>query len=61
VQQQPAFPDDGPERATLRAALERASALVRRESFPAQAGDHCRDCDFQPICPVKGAGSVTSR
>jgi hypothetical protein len=25
------------------------------------AGDHCRDCGFQPICPIQGAGSVTQR
>ena len=61
VQQQPAYPDDGPERASLRAHLERASSLVRQESFPAVAGDHCRDCDFRSICPIQGAGSVTSR
>jgi RecB family exonuclease len=61
VQEQPAFPDDGPERAALRAQLDRAAALVRAETFPAVAGDHCRDCDFRPICPIQGAGSVTSR
>jgi superfamily I DNA/RNA helicase/RecB family exonuclease len=61
VQQQPPFPDDGPERSALRQQLDRAAALVRAESFPAVAGDHCRDCDFRPICPVQGAGSVTSR
>ena len=61
VQQQPAYADDGPERATLRSHLERASSLVRAETFPAVSGDHCRDCDFKPICPIQGAGSVTSR
>jgi RecB family exonuclease len=61
VQQQPAYPDDSPERVALRAQLERAAALVRGETFPAVAGDHCRDCDFRSICPVQGAGSVTSR
>ncbi len=61
VQQQPAYPDDGPERNALRAQLERAAALVRAESFPAVAGDHCRDCAFQPVCPIQGAGSVTQR
>ena len=61
VQEQPAFPDDGPERRALRAAMERASALVRHETFPAVAGDHCRDCEFKPVCPIQGAGSVTSR
>jgi RecB family exonuclease len=61
VQQQPAFPDDGPERTALRQQLDRAALLVRAESFPAIAGDHCRDCDFRSICPIQGAGSVTQR
>ena len=61
VQQQPAYPDDGPERATLRAQVERAAALVRAEAFPAVAGAHCRDCDFTAVCPIQGAGSVTAR
>jgi RecB family exonuclease len=61
VQQQSAYDDDDPERVVLRAQLERAAALVRGETFPAVAGDHCRDCDFRSICPVQGAGSVTSR
>jgi superfamily I DNA/RNA helicase/RecB family exonuclease len=61
VQRQPAFLDDGPERTALRLQIERAAALVRAESFPAVAGDHCRDCDFQSLCPIQGAGSVTSR
>jgi ATP-dependent exoDNAse (exonuclease V) beta subunit len=61
VQQQPPQADDGPERLLLRGQLDLAAALVRAERFPAIAGDHCRDCDFQPICPIQGAGSVTSR
>jgi RecB family exonuclease len=61
VQQQPAYADDGPERGALRGHLERAASLVRGETFPAVAGDHCRDCDFKPICPIQGAGSVTAR
>lgn len=61
VQHQPAYPDDGPERSLLRGQLERAAALVRAEQFPAVAGDHCRDCDFRSLCPIQGAGSVTSR
>jgi RecB family exonuclease len=61
VQQQPPFPDDGPERTMLRAQLDRTAELVRAETFPAVAGDHCRDCDFRSICPIQGAGSVTSR
>jgi superfamily I DNA/RNA helicase/RecB family exonuclease len=61
VQQQPAYPDDGPERTQLRAQMDRAAELVRAETFPAVAGDHCRDCAFLSICPIQGAGSVTSR
>jgi hypothetical protein len=41
--------------------MDRAAALVRAETFPAVAGDHCRDCTFVSICPIQGAGSVTSR
>jgi RecB family exonuclease len=61
VQRQPAYPDDGPERTALRQQLDRAAALVRAETFPAVAGEHCRDCDFTAICPIQGAGSVTTR
>jgi RecB family exonuclease len=61
VQQQPRYADDGPERTALRQQVERAAALVRAESFPAVAGDHCRDCDFKAVCPIQGAGSVTTR
>ncbi len=61
VQQQPAYADDGPERTLLREQLDRAATLVRAESFPAIAGEHCRDCDFVPLCPIKGAGWVTAR
>jgi hypothetical protein len=41
--------------------MDRAAALVRAETFPAVAGDHCRDCAFVSICPIQGAGSVTTR
>ncbi len=61
VQQQPAYDDDGPERTLLRAQMDHAAALVRAETFPAVAGDHCRDCTFVSICPIQGAGSVTQR
>jgi superfamily I DNA/RNA helicase/RecB family exonuclease len=61
VQRQPRFTDDGPERTALRQMLDLAAAHVRAETFPAVAGDHCRDCDFRSICPIQGAGSVTSR
>jgi RecB family exonuclease len=58
VQTQPDQADDGPERVALRARLARAAELLRSESFPAIAGQHCRDCDFVPICPIKSAGHV---
>jgi hypothetical protein len=58
VQQQPDQADDGPERTMLRGRLARAAELLRTENFPAIAGQHCRDCDFVPICPIKSAGSV---
>jgi len=61
VQPQGVHADDGPQRTDLRARLAHSAALVRAESFPALAGDHCRECDFVSICPVKGAGSVTSQ
>jgi RecB family exonuclease len=58
VQGQPDQADDGPERAVLRDRLARAAALLRTENFPAVAGNHCRDCGFVPLCPIKSAGSV---
>jgi RecB family exonuclease len=59
VQPQDAQPDDGPGRTALRAQLDHTAALLRAESFPAVAGQHCRDCSFVPICPIKSAGPVT--
>ena len=61
VQPQGAQADDGPERTDLRTRLAHAAALVRAESFPAVAGDHCRECEFLPICPIKSAGAVTAQ
>jgi RecB family exonuclease len=61
VQPQGVQADDGPERAELRAQLARSAALVRAESFPAVAGDHCRDCEFVPVCPIKSAGAVMAQ
>jgi RecB family exonuclease len=58
VQGQPAQADDGAERDDLRGRLQRAASLLRTENFPAIAGQHCRDCDFVPLCPVKSRGSV---
>jgi RecB family exonuclease len=61
VQPQAPQEDDGPQRDALRAGLGRTAALLRAETFPAVAGQHCRDCSFVPICPIKGAGSVTAQ
>lgn len=61
VQAQPLQADDGAQRTALRSELGRTAALLRAESFPAVAGQHCRDCSFVPICPIKSAGSVTSQ
>ena len=61
VQAQPVQAEDGTARETLRRELARTSGLLRSESFPAVAGDHCRDCSFVPLCPIKSAGPVTSQ
>jgi ATP-dependent exoDNAse (exonuclease V) beta subunit len=61
VQVQPEQADDGPERDELRARLGWTAAQVRAEQFPAIAGDHCRDCSFVPLCPIKSAGPVVSQ
>jgi superfamily I DNA/RNA helicase/RecB family exonuclease len=61
VQPQSLHDDDGAQRADLRARLDRTAALLRAESFPAVAGQHCRDCSFVPICPIKSAGPVTAQ
>ncbi len=59
VQRQDVPQPGGPERETLRERIGHAARLLREESFPALAGQQCRDCSFTSICPVKGAGSVT--
>ena len=59
VQAQDAQHDGDPRRELLRAEMERAATYLRTETFPAVAGQHCRECDFVSLCPVKGAGSVT--
>jgi len=61
VQAQGVQPEDGAERDTLRTRMAHAAALLRAESFPAVAGQHCRECDFVPICPIKSAGPVTGQ
>jgi len=58
VQPQAVAAPDGADRTALQAELAMASALVRSESFPAVAGEHCKTCDFVPICPIKSAGAV---
>jgi RecB family exonuclease len=60
VQSQPEQPEDGPERDELRQRLAWTAAHVRSERFPAIAGDHCRDCAFVPLCPIKSAGPVVA-
>lgn len=57
-QQQEPHATDGPERAALRSRIAHTAGLLRDETFPATAGDHCRDCSFLPLCPVKAAPSV---
>lgn len=61
VQPQDPQPEDGVDRDLLRTQLGWAAELLRTENFPAVAGQHCRDCSFVPICPIKGAGAVTSQ
>jgi superfamily I DNA/RNA helicase/RecB family exonuclease len=61
VQAQDVHPDDGVARTELRERLARTARLLRTESFPAVAGQHCRDCSFVPVCPIKSAGSVTEQ
>jgi RecB family exonuclease len=57
--QPPQEPDADGVRAVERQLMEAVSA-VRSETFEARAGDHCRRCGFQTLCPVKGAGTVLS-
>ncbi|MEO5854083.1 MAG: ATP-dependent DNA helicase [Nocardioides sp.] len=59
VQPQDRQTEQSSERETLRSQLEQTAALLRAENFPAVSGQHCRDCSFVPVCPIKGAGSVT--
>jgi RecB family exonuclease len=61
VQAQDVQPEDGAARDALRSRLTHAASLLRAESFPAVAGQHCRDCTFVPICPIKSAGPVTAQ
>ncbi|HEY3016703.1 MAG TPA: PD-(D/E)XK nuclease family protein, partial [Nocardioides sp.] len=58
VQAQGVQTDETPERRVLTGELARAAALFRAETFPAVAGQHCRDCRFVPLCPARSAGPV---
>ena len=35
-------------------------ATIRTERLVAREGEHCKNCNFQAICPIKGAGTVLS-
>ena len=61
VQPQDVQPEDGQARQELRRRLQTAAVMLRQESFPAIAGQHCRDCPFVPLCPIKSAGPVVSQ
>jgi superfamily I DNA/RNA helicase/RecB family exonuclease len=54
VQAQPPSPPQ------IEAQLQKAVAAVRGEAFVARPGDHCKRCEFQPICPAFASGSVLS-
>jgi superfamily I DNA/RNA helicase/RecB family exonuclease len=61
VQQQSPQAEDGPERDLLREQLGAVAAMLRSESFPAIAGNHCKDCDFVALCPARSAGAVVAQ
>jgi len=54
VQAQPPSPPQ------IETQLQEAVAAVRGEAFVARPGDHCKRCEFQPICPAFASGSVLS-
>ena len=60
-QEQDPHAADGPERAALRSRIGQVAQLLREETFPAVSGEHCRDCGFLPLCPVRSPGSVVER
>ena len=61
VQRQSPHVEDGPERRDLEERLGRAASLVRTETFPAVAGQHCRHCTFVALCPTKSSGAVVAQ
>jgi ATP-dependent exoDNAse (exonuclease V) beta subunit len=60
VQRQPAQTEDSEVRRELRKQLAIAAERLRAEKLPAVSGDHCKRCDYLSLCPIKGAGAVTS-
>jgi RecB family exonuclease len=57
--QEPQIADENGHTAVQRQLMQ-AIAVVRSETFDARAGEHCKHCSFQAICPIKGAGTVLS-
>ncbi len=57
---QPKVQPQPPSPPRIEAQLQQAVAAVRSEAFVARPGDHCKRCEFQPICPVYASGSVLS-
>lgn len=53
-------PDD-PGHTGMTDRLVEVASMLRREEFVAHAGDHCRNCTFTIICPVKGSGTGFDR
>ena len=58
VMPQPPQEPEGSQRDQLRRELSRGAAILRAEVLPATPGEHCKDCAFVSLCPVKSAGSV---
>jgi RecB family exonuclease len=57
--QAPQEPDDDG-RLPIEVQLMEAARVIREERFVARAGEHCKHCAFQALCPIKGAGTVLS-
>jgi superfamily I DNA/RNA helicase/RecB family exonuclease len=58
VQSQPPQQPGGSGLTPVEEQIAEAVSALRTERFPARPGEHCDHCDFQAICPVKGAGTV---
>jgi len=60
IQAQPPQPI-GPDGYTeVERQLTSVIGTIRTEQLVAREGEHCKNCDFQAICPIKGAGTVLS-